>query len=181
VASGWVRRLVSVIAVAGLAAAGWGYARLPGSAETAGPAPRGEAARPEPFHAYDRGRLAEPGGYCTSCHPAAAHLRDPVLRAFRNLHRVGLGCGVCHLAGPRLTVRRFSDRGNRLFAARRTPEGWQAVDRPGAEARFRPRGLACRQCHRRGSPWLNGPGLFDAYRRRLLEDLAVLRRLEGVR
>jgi len=169
-----LRRVAAAAGVLVLAAAGLAFLEAPGRAP---PAPR--QARPEavvePFHRYDRAVLPEgyARGYCTVCHPAADHRRDPRTRAFLNLHPVSMDCGVCHLAGRRLAVRRLG-RG-RLFAAQRDAAGWRRVDRPGRGVRLRPEGPACRQCHRRGSPLLATPGLYDPYRRRLLEDLAVLR------
>ncbi len=180
--SAWVRRVASLVLLAGLAAAALGFARWPGTANAPPRRPEwGKEVTPSPFHAFDRARIEEPGGYCTRCHPPAAHGRDGRLRAFWNLHRVGLDCGVCHLVGPRLVPGRAPERRGRVFAGVRGPEGWRPVDRPGPEARFRARGPGCTECHRRGSPWLAGPGLYDPYRRRLLEDLAVLRWLEDGR
>ncbi|GAB4251268.1 hypothetical protein [Deferrisoma sp.] len=175
--SAWVRRVASLALLAGWAVAALGFARWPGAVGPTGIRPEARVLR-SPFHAYDRARIEEPGGYCTRCHPAAAHGRDGRLRAFWNLHRVGLDCGVCHLSGPRLVPGRADGR---VFLGVRGPEGWRPVDRPGPDARFRVRGPGCTECHRRGSPWLAGPSLYDPYRRRLLEDLAVLRWLEGGR
>lgn len=117
----WVRRFASLVLLAGLAAAGLGFARWPGTAApsvAAGVAPSQPRA---PYHAFDRGRVVTPDGYCQTCHPAAAHGRDPALRAFWNLHRVGLDCGVCHLAGPRLVPGRAAERGGRVFVGVRGP------------------------------------------------------------
>ncbi len=169
-----LRRVAAAAGVLLLAAAGLAFLEVPGRAP---PAPR--PARPEavvePFHRYDRAVLPEgyARGYCTRCHPAADHRRDPRSRAFLNLHAVSMDCGVCHLAGRRLAVRRFGQ--GRLFAAERDAGGWRPVDRPGPGVRVRGSGPGCRECHRRGSPLLATSGLYDAYRRRLLEDLAVLR------
>ncbi len=172
-----LRTLASIVLLAGLGLGVWSVARAPESAPAWTP-PAGPGSRPEPFHRYDRALLEPPPGpaYCTGCHPLRAHGRDPMVRAFLNLHSDAMDCGVCHWRGRTLRVRRF---GGRLYAAVRGREGWDPVVRPreGVEWVLRPG--RCRSCHRRGSPILAARGLFDPYRRRLLEDLAVLRWLEG--
>ncbi len=190
---GWAKRVsAATAAVAGAAALVLvltaGRSPAPETPSITGGATPGRAG----FHAGEIPSLPEDGdGPCRRCHPAAAHRRPPHLRAFLNLHRRALDCGVCHLAGRGLSVRRFrGDRavtadtladgaGGRLYAAARGPNGWRPVDAPGGGVRLDAAGPACRSCHRRGSPLLAQPGLYDPYRRRLLEDLAVLPRLPG--
>lgn len=187
----WLERPASVALVALAFWGAWAYATWapgpPGWRRPAPPEPR------LPFHALHRSRLppAAGEGFCASCHGAAPHRAAPGTRAFLNLHVVTLDCGACHLGGRGVGVRRFrgdeavtrrtlgqsspSAPPDRLYAARPAGTGWERVDRPGGPVRFRARGPACRECHRRGSPWLAVDGLYDAYRRRVLEDLSVFR------
>ncbi len=190
---GWAKRAAAATAAAAGAAALVLALTAGRPPEPPAPAATGTAAPDRTgFHAEVVPLLPEGGdGPCLRCHPAAAHRSPPNLRAFLNLHRRALDCGVCHLAGRGLSVRRFRDgravtadtladaAGGRLYAAARGPDGWRPVDAPGDGARLDVDGPACRSCHRRGSPLLAQPGLYDPYRRRLLEDLSVLPRLSG--
>ncbi|MHB8767007.1 MAG: hypothetical protein ACYDA8_22060 [Deferrisomatales bacterium] len=181
------RRLRRLTSAALLALATWGaweYLRLPHRAppwHAAAPAAGGRAMG---GHGADRPPAPHPGPEargCAACHGPAPHRRDPVRRAFLNLHAGRLHCGVCHFTGSGLGVRRFAAAGGDppgpLFAATRSGPGWEKAEWPTGGVALRPRGPACEQCHRRGSPILAAEGLYDDYRRRLLEDLAVLRRL----
>ncbi len=178
------RRLVS-IAVAGLGAAGaWAFLSLPGAA----PPPLDRAAPPlehRPAEGFHRLLRAAPPpaapGPCVGCHGGAPHRRTPVTRAFLNLHPRALACGVCHLAGRDLAVRGTPTDPSRLTAVRRVGLEWAVLDGPGPGIRLRPVGPECAECHRRGSAFFAGLDRYDPYRRRLLEDLAVLPQLRGVR
>jgi hypothetical protein len=149
--------------------------------------------RPIPFHAYDRANLpaVEDAESCTGCHGPAAHARTPSQRAFLNHHHMSMDCGVCHLTGRGIAVRRFrgdevvtaetlaSGPGGRIFAARKSDRGWTPVVTVGAGVKLLAQAPACADCHRRGSLVLAADGVLDSYRRRLLEDLSVLRRMGG--
>jgi len=106
-----------------------------------------------------------------------------------NVHTEALDCGVCHLHGRDLVVRRFRGEeavtretlaqapGGRLYAARKANGRWVRILRPEQGTTLKHSGAACKECHRRGSTFLRGEGLYDDYRLRILEDLAVLRRV----
>lgn len=184
-----VRAVASLLGLAVLVLLALAYGTIP---ERTPPAPPFAGANPAAleFHRFDRTEVAgldTPAGPCGTCHPAAAHQRNGELRAYLNLHRRSLDCGVCHLRGKSVGVRHF--RGDRVvtaetltdapygrvYAAVQTADGWRPVQRPGDGVTLRPAGLGCRDCHRRGSPLLATDGLLDGYRRRVLEDLSVLR------
>jgi hypothetical protein len=147
--------------------------------------------RPIPFHAYDRANLpaVEGVGSCTGCHGPAAHARTPSDRALLNLHHLSMDCGVCHLTGRGIAVRRFrghevvtaetlaSATGGRIFAARKSDSGWTPVVTVSDGVKQLAQAPACADCHRRGSLVLAADGVLDSYRRRLLEDLSILRRM----
>ena len=190
-----VRRVASLIGLAVLVLLALGYRSLPEWSPKLAPPSAVAAAAPE-FHRFDRARV--PGldaveGPCGTCHPAAAHPRSADQRAFLNLHRRSLDCGACHLRGTGVAVRHF--RGDavvtadtlaegpygRVYAAVRAEGGWRRLQAPGDGATLRPVGPGCRDCHRRGSTLLATDGLVDTYRRRVLEDLSVLRFLGGDR
>lgn len=189
-----VRRLVSALLLGALLLAAWAYLKAP---ERFRPPPAAEGSGSGPvlglFHESVREKLLPigGGGGCGACHGEAAHIRSAEVRAFLNLHRVALDCGVCHLTGAAVAIRRFRDGhavtqetlasgvGGRLFAARREGTAWVPIARPGDGVRLRPEGPPCGECHRRGSPLLGGDGLYDPYRRRVLEDLSVMRWLGG--
>ncbi|MEW6490428.1 MAG: hypothetical protein AB1578_21270 [Thermodesulfobacteriota bacterium] len=173
---------------------GWAYLGLPLRVRPAAPPPVWEA--PLPSHAYHAPHRfqvepleAGPESPCLGCHPNPPHWRSPVHRAFLNLHVSSLDCGVCHLKGAPVSVRRFrggevvtrdgllSGEGGRLYAAVGSGQGWSRVLGAGPAVGLADRGPRCSQCHRRGSTLLATDGLYDAYRRRVLEDLAVLRHL----
>jgi len=173
---------------------GWRYASLPerASPEPALALPPAPGADPT-FHAPHRFELEFAGegreSPCQGCHGPLPHWKQKQSRAFLNLHVPTLDCGACHLAGGAVAVRRFrgaevvtgetltAGEGGRLFAARREGERWTPLLTPGASARLVVAGPRCGECHRRGSTLLAGEGLYDPYRRRVLEDLAVLRRV----
>jgi len=197
-----LRRVASAGLVVLLLGAGWVYLGLP---ERHGPAPdrstlrvaaAGSAyATGTAFHAGDRPGVrpseAAPESPCGSCHGRRAHWRDRARRAFLNAHDDALDCGACHLQGPGVAVRRFragqvvtaatlaSGAGGRLYAAHSAGDAWTRRVEPGSGVTLASRGPACGACHRRDSPFLAAEGLYDPYRRRVLEDLAVLRRIEG--
>ena len=190
-----MRRVASLVGLAVLVLLALGYRALPGWSPAAAPPPAVRTAAPE-FHRFDRAEV--PGldaaeGPCGTCHPAAAHQRNAEARAFLNLHRRSLDCGVCHLRGKGVVARHF--RGDavvtadtltdgpygRLYAAVRAGDGWQRLLAPGDGATLRLAGPGCRDCHRRGSTLLATDGLVDTYRQRVLEDLSVLRFLGGDR
>ncbi|MDF1553590.1 MAG: hypothetical protein P1P84_11040 [Deferrisomatales bacterium] len=190
-----MRRVASLVGLAVLVLLALGYRSLPGWSPAAVPPPEVHAVVPE-FHRFDRAEV--PGldaadGPCGTCHPAAAHQRSAAARAFLNLHRRSLDCGVCHLRGKGLVVRHFRDAAvvtadtltagpyGRVYAAVRAGDGWRRLQAPGNGAVLRPVGPGCRDCHRRGSTLLATDGLVDTYRRRVLEDLSVLRFLGGDR
>jgi hypothetical protein len=190
-----MRRVAGLVGLALLVALGLGYRTLPGLSPATPPVAASVAAAPE-FHRFDRAQvpgLDDVGEPCRRCHPAAAHHRDAEKRAFLNLHRRSLDCGVCHLRGKGVAVRHF--RGDlvvsgktltegpygRVFAAVRDGDGWRPVTAPGGAVKLRDSGPGCRECHRRGSTLLATDGLVDPYRRRVLEDLSVLRFLGRAR
>ncbi len=173
---------------------GWSYVDLPDrvrseAAPPLPPAPGGEVS----FHAPHRfevdATVEERRSPCWGCHGPSPHWRSRARRAFLNLHTASMDCGACHLAGPPVAVRRFREgeavtretltagAGGRLYAARREAERWVPILRPGEAVWLLAAGPRCSECHRRGSTLLAGEGLYDPYRRRVLEDLAVLRRL----
>lgn len=173
---------------------GWAYLELPHRVGPAELPPMRET--PSPAAAYhDSHRFlvepaeAGPESPCLGCHPNPPHWRSPVRRAFLNLHVATLDCGACHLTGARVSVRRFrgeevvtrdrfpSGEGGRLYAAVGAGQSWSRALAAGPAVRLVARGPECTQCHRRGSALLATDGLYDAYRRRVLEDLAVLRHL----
>lgn len=191
----WLRRSISVSLLGlGLWSA-WAYGTI--SRQTpvppALPAPP-KSTGPAGYHAYDRAVLPSNGdpGYCSLCHGRMPHGRSSN-RAFLNLHTGVLDCGVCHLTGREVGVRRFRDAlvvtnetlatgsGGRLFAANKREGDWKVVVKPGDGVRLLAEGGPCDSCHRRGSPLLAAEGLYDPYRRRVLEDLSVLRWLEDAR
>jgi len=192
-----IRRVVSVGLVLLLLWAGWVYLGLPSRrAPPARPAGHAVSSAGGAFHEGDRleVRSAEPSqeGPCVVCHGRQAHWRDRARRALLNLHEGVLDCGACHLRGPGVVVCRFrqfevvtnetlaAGVGGRLYAARRQGGEWARVLSPAGGVELIPQGPACSECHRRGSSFLAAEGLYDPYRRRVLEDLAVLRRFEGV-
>lgn len=173
---------------------GWTYLELPHRVRPAEPPPVRETPSPsaayhEPHRFHVEPAEAGPESPCLGCHPNPPHWRSPVQRAFLNLHVSSLDCGVCHLTGAPVSARRFrgeeavtreslvSGEGGRLYAAVREGQGWRRVLEAGPTVHLAARGPGCAQCHRRGSTLLATEGLYDAYRRRVLEDLAVLRHL----
>lgn len=173
---------------------GWAYLGLPHRVTRADPFQAPEilpamAAYHEPHRFYVESAERELESPCLGCHPTPPHWRSRLHRAFLNLHVSALDCGACHLAGASVSVRRFrgeavvtrenlvAGEGGRLYAAVRGAQGWARVLEAGPTAHLAARGPRCAECHRRGSTLLAADGLYDAYRRRVLEDLAVLRHL----
>ena len=190
-----MRKVASLLGLAVLVALGLGYRALPTLSPETVPVAAGVAVAPE-FHRYDRAEVPgidDAGETCGRCHPAAAHQRDAGTRAFLNLHRRSLDCGVCHLRGKGVGVRHFRDGQvvtaktladgpyGRVSAAVRDGDRWKPVSGPGNGVALRADGPECRDCHRRGGTLLATDGLVDPYRRRVLEDLSVLRFLGRVR
>jgi mono/diheme cytochrome c family protein len=189
-----LRRLASIVLLAAAMGAGWLYYRMgrPTAPPPESAVPAAVAAKP-PYHTFERAAagVREGPAHCASCHGPTPHTRNRTVRAFLNLHQEHLDCGVCHLTGTGLQVRRFrgdevvTDQtlpqapGGRLYSARRVGSAWLRALAPGEGVSFRNAGPPCSECHRRGSALLKGDGLYDPYRRRVLEDLAVLRWLPG--
>lgn len=187
------RRVASLALWAAVLGAGGLYVRA-GWAPPPAPAPgaAGTAGAPS-YHVFERvaADVREGPAHCASCHGPVPHTRSRSIRAFLNLHQEYLDCGVCHLTGPGLQVRRFRGdeavtdetlphgAGGRLYAARLSGPAWLRTLAPGAGVALRHAGPPCAECHRRGSPLLQGDGLYDPYRRRVLEDLVVLHRIQG--
>lgn len=169
------KSVLSLLAVATLAAA---YVALPTFVPDAGPgAPEQGRARP----AYHGAQLLPARPHpCEGCHGRVPHRGSTPSGAFLNLHTRSLRCGVCHLAGPGLTLRRVAGGGDDFAVGATGGAGWAPVDLPGPGAALRPAGPSCPACHRRGSPVLSGEW-FDPYRRHLLEDLSLLYRPGGER
>ncbi|MBE0616584.1 MAG: hypothetical protein IH608_01485 [Proteobacteria bacterium] len=193
-ASPFLRPAVSALLLGLCLWAGWSYVDLPDRAPAAAAPAQPAAVDGEiSFHAPQRYEVPVPAGAgqspCQDCHGLFPHGRSPGRRAFLNLHTPAMDCGACHLAGATVAVRRFREgeavtresltagEGGRLYAARREGERWTRVLTAGGSEQFRPVGPRCTECHRRGSTFLAGEGLYDPYRRRVLEDLAVLRRM----
>jgi len=190
-----LRGVASLLGLAILVLLSLAYGTLPELTPSASP-PAGAKPTALEFHRFDRAEVAgldAPANPCGTCHPAAAHQRNGELRAYLNLHRRALDCGVCHLRGKSVGVRHFRNGRavtsetltdapyGRVYAAVKTADGWRRVQRPGDGVTLRSAGPGCRDCHRRGSPLLATDGLLDGYRRRVLEDLSVLRFLETAR
>jgi hypothetical protein len=187
--SGVLRRGASFITLAILVLLALGYRFLPELSPPATASRELHVPVPE-FHRFDRAQvegLDVPDSPCLACHPPAAHHLSGERRAFLNLHRRTLDCGVCHLSGRGVSARHFREAEvvtaaslasgpyGRVYAAVRIGGKWQRVETPGGPATLRAHGPDCGTCHRRGSPFLAADGLLDPYRRRVLEDLSVLR------
>lgn len=153
------------------------------------PAPEKAAASVAPpatdFHARDRTELPPATGPgCSDCHAATPHSKKRVVRAFLNAHVADLDCSVCHFKGAAV-FKRFDSSGREVasggdvHAARRDGAGHAPVDWRAHDANLARSGPSCRECHRRGGGLLSVPGLYDEYRKRLLEDLDVLARSGG--
>ena len=175
------RRTSSLALLGALLLAAAAYLSLPYGL---GGAPKTEPGRTfagAAYHASDQASAKAPDalepGSCSGCHGGAPHGRRRGTRAFLNLHVRALDCGVCHLAGPELGFQRAPGGQGKIFAARRMDGQGKTVIAAGGGVDFRRTGPACVDCHRRGSALL--AGLYDDYRRRLLEELSVLYRLRG--
>ena len=185
-----VRRLASAVVLGLALGVAWLYVGLPARAP-AESARSPQTREAEPFHSYDRAELppVEEPGPCAECHGSAPHRRSPNRRAFLNRHYLAMDCAVCHLTGRGVAVRRYrgdevvtaealaSGSGGRLFAVRKSDGTWTRVVTAGDDVKLRDGGPTCAECHRRGSLLLAADGAYDSYRRRLLEDLSVLRRI----
>ncbi|MBI5018059.1 MAG: hypothetical protein HZB55_21550 [Deltaproteobacteria bacterium] len=174
-----LRQLGSLLSVAILATAGYLYAQAPAAPRPAGAAASALVSRPS-YHRPDAGSAVTPGseGPCLGCHGTAPHRRRPGARAFLNLHAVRLECSACHLPSAGATYRRSGEGGQRVTPGRMTAGRWERLVWPEPGLALRPAGPRCTECHRRGSAIL-ASGLYDDYRRRILEELSLLFRLGG--
>jgi len=144
------------------------------------------------YHEEDRALLEkiEPQ-YCENCHSATPHYMDRETRGLLNLHTRALDCGVCHLDGKNLRIRRFrgdvaltaktlTDGGplGRIFVARKDKNGLVKTVKPGDDIVLKTAGRKCKYCHQRRSPFFEVEGLYDPYKVRVLEDLKIIHRLD---
>jgi hypothetical protein len=154
------------------------------AAATHGVAPTEPATRTatkKEFHSRDRMGAVETktAGTCTECHPLAVHTKNQRVRAFLNAHTLLLDCSACHTKSVGLQLRRW-DKDGRIHAGNLSGGDFKLFAKH-EDATIVKAAPSCRECHSRGSGFLSTPGLYDEYRRRLLEDLAVFAIMEGVR
>lgn len=181
------KSLVSALLVA-LLAGGIYYLTDHAPHRRGGPATQVKAVTPtaNPFHGSTvaPSDVPMPQSPCAACHKRAPHGANRRLAAFLNLHSRALDCTGCHAQGV-FTLSRDQATGF-IFAF----AGGVPVKPPLLEGRthslgqgltFALRPQPCGECHRRGSRLLATPGLYDEYRRRLLEDLDVLPAVEESR
>jgi len=143
------------------------------------------------YHEEDQALLEkiEPQ-YCESCHSAAPHYLNRETRGLLNLHTRALDCGVCHLDGKNVKIRRFrgdvaltaktlADGGSigRIFLARKDKKGLVKTVKPGNGIVLKTGGKKCKYCHQRRSPFFEVEGLYDPYKVRVLEDLKIFHKL----
>lgn len=143
------------------------------------------------YHEEDRALLEkiEPQ-YCENCHSANPHYMNRETRGLLNLHTRALDCGVCHLYGKSVEIRRFrgdvaltaktlTDGGplGKIFIARKNKNALVKTVKPGNGIVLKAAGKKCKDCHRRKSPFFEVGGLYDPYRVRVLEDLKIFHRL----
>ena len=121
---------------------------------------------------------------CASCHKGAPHEKNRSVRAFLNLHTGKLACQVCHADSQGMTYAKMGEGekaqvmaliGGRPIAA---PSVAGVIHTFAEGASFRPSGPPCNSCHARNGKIVSVPGLYDDYRRRLIEELDVLPLLE---
>lgn len=150
----------------------------------------GGAAKPPPpstgsgYHSQETPKTPPATG-CQKCHKGLPHGKNPQTRAFLNLHVHTMACQACHADLSGLTPAREGGQKTGLIKINYQdgktvgePEVAGRVHTYPGGARFLERGPACQTCHARYASFLAAPGLFDDYRKRILEDLDVTPHLE---
>lgn len=184
--SSLIKRAASMVGALLLTAGVYGYLNLPAvqaPAATATPTPYTLG----PFHGFDRAPIE---GYsslnrCLGCHEDRPHKQSPRNRAFLNMHVEVIDCTGCHISGKGIRPHRFgpegesvSDYTGRIYAAKKSGPKWTPQLGGEKHEGVRVKGPRCGQCHRRSSPFLNAPGLYDSYSRKIFSSLAILRMVE---
>lgn len=172
-----VRRVCSLLGLGLLAAGAAAWLSAPGR----GPAHDGGAGAPRPPARFHGARPSQPApaseaGACRGCHGLEPHRRRLGSRAFLNLHAARMECSICHLASPGAEYRRVPGPSGLVTPGATVGGVWRPKVGPEAGESVRSVGPGCGACHRAGAPLL-ASGLYDAYRRRMLEELALLYRL----
>ncbi len=183
------KKLISILAVAILALALAALARIDLFTDT-GEVEVQTKVVSLTFHELDRMAPEPPQGLgeCnqSQCHHNLPHTRSRKYRAFLNLHELTMDCSTCHIAGSGVRPKRFLPDGSRaegytgrIYGSKKSGAAWQPLTGNHDTVKIRPSGPTCRECHRRNSPFLKNSGLYDSYKVRLLQDLAVLPLMEG--
>ncbi len=184
-----LRNLASALLLAALVWGGHEFILFAGGGGPSVAVPEAKMLERKSFHATDRAATAPTPlqtPSCAECHDAAPHDKNPKYRAFINLHTISMDCGPCHLEGKTLQHVQAGKEGFSQIRTRlRTGKEGEGSALPEAEysegTHVLPDGVSlvrtppdCQTCHRRGSRFLKEPGLYEEYRRRVLEDLDVL-------